>query len=370
VLPVLNLYETWKVILPLAFFLAMIGIAETLMTLEAIDAQIRGNTDGKGNEIMERGLLYPIRKVLLNNPRDPASAQQEVLAQGVGNVLSGLFGTMGGCAMIGQSMINVQTGGDRRLSSVLAGVLTLLVIISLSPVIGIIPLGSLVGVMVCVSYHTFEFSSLGWMLNSVFGGGRTFFGFLRRDGCLSKFFYGEEEESTTDPKKNLGPESVHIEVSTDGEPSLCEVTTDEEAVARASEVITDEEAEVEDSENRPLTSGGSRLESSKLDKIHSSSSSIVRSPRPQVSKVHNETDITSKEEKLSDLNIMDTLVIVLTVVLTIKTNLAVAVLAGAFASNLERYIRRNKFFTNCVRPKTEMSSTGMTKMKENKITKK
>jgi len=131
------------------------------MTLEAIDAALNRKTDGEAIYMMKRDFFYPIKKVLLNDPRDPASAQQEMFAQGVGNIVSGLFATMGGCAMIGQSMINVENGGDRKLSSVVAGVFTLLIIVSLSPAIGIIPLGSLVGVMVCVSYHTFEFSSVG-----------------------------------------------------------------------------------------------------------------------------------------------------------------------------------------------------------------
>merc|ERR1719285_341898 len=141
------------------------------------------------------------------------------VGQGVGNILSGLFGSMGGCAMIGQSMINVHNGGDKRLSSVVAGVFTLLVILSLSPIIGIVPLGSLVGVMVCVSYHTFEFSSLGWMLNSFIGGGKTLFGILKRDGCLSNFFWGKEEERETDSKKKLDPDVLYPVVSTDGEPA-------------------------------------------------------------------------------------------------------------------------------------------------------
>merc|ERR1719419_788545 len=218
----------------------MIGIVESLMTLEAIDAAIKSKTDGKAIYMMKRDFSYRIKKVLLNDPRDLASAQQEMFAQGVGNILSGLFGTMGGCAMIGLSMINVQNGGNRRLSSVLAGLFTLLVILSLAPAIGIIPLGSLVGVMVCVSYHTFEFPSLGWMMNSIVGGGRTFFGMMKKDGCMSKFFYGREEESTRGSENNTVSEIVHIESTNDEEVSYCEVTTDEEAVAKGWEANDEE----------------------------------------------------------------------------------------------------------------------------------
>merc|ERR1719285_905342 len=192
------------------------------------------------------------------------------VGQGVGNILSGLFGSMGGCAMIGQSMINVHNGGDKRLSSVVAGVFTLLVILSLSPIIGIVPLGSLVGVMVCVSYHTFEFSSLGWMVNSVFGGGRTFFGTVKSDGCISKFFYGGEEVCS-DTENDSDCEIVYLESTDDGEPSWCEMNTDEEAVIRGREAT--DSVGVQASECRPLTSsGGSRSGSSKLDKESTSSS--------------------------------------------------------------------------------------------------
>jgi len=355
VLPALNLWETWKVILPLAFFLAMIGIVESLMTLEAIDAAIKSKTDGKAIYMMKRDFSYRIKKVLLNDPRDLASAQQEMFAQGVGNILSGLFATMGGCAMIGQSMINVENGGDRKLSSVVAGVFTLLIIVVLSPAIGIIPLGSLVGVMVCVSYHTFEFSSVGWMLNSLIGGGRTFFGILKSDGCLSKFFYGKEEESATESEKIMKPELSHSEEFKDGETAPCKIDIDKEAFAWASEIVSEEETKVQDSESRPLTSGsgGSGSDSLKLDKIQSCRGSKALSPTSP--KVSNETDITSKEEKLSNLNIMDTMVIVLTIVLTVKMNLAVAVLAGGFTSNVERYVR-HKFLPRFVKASAKISS--------------
>jgi len=372
VLPALDEWGTWKEILPLAFFLAMIGIAETLMTLEAIDAELRDDTDEKTNDSTKKGCLSPIKNLLLNNPKLPAAAQTEVLAQGIGNILSGLFGSMGGCAMIGQSMINVHNGGDKRLSSVIAGFFTLLVILTLSPIIGIIPLGSLVGVMFCVSYHTFEWSSLGWMLNSIFGGGRTFFGLLKSDGCMSKFFYGGEEECASNSENESTSEN--LESTDDGEPSYCEVTTDEEVVItgvkpRGQEVGVETskgspeiielkprgaEVGVEGSEYSSRTSNGSRAGASKLDKVDSVTSSTEHGTKSQVSEISSE----SEEERLSDLNIMDTLVIVLTMVLTMKTNLAIAVLAGAFASNVERYIY-DKFLSSRVCAETEDCNTGM-----------
>jgi len=111
-----------------------------------------------------------------------------------------------------------------------------------------------------------------------------------------------------------------------------------------------------DSESCPLTSrsGGSGSDSLKLDKIQSCGVSKALSPAS--SKVSNETDITSKEEKLSDLNIMDTMVIVLTIVLTVRMNLAVAVLAGGFVSNFERYVR-HKFLPKFVKASAKVSSS-------------
>jgi len=112
-------------------------------------------------------------------------------------------------------------------------------------------------------------------------------------------------------------------------------------VTKGSEA-NDEEVGVEASECRPLRNGGS-----KLDKIDAGTSKKELSSKTMVSEVPNKNVKDRKEEKLSDLNIMDTFVIVLTIILTIKTNLAIAVLAGALVSNFERYIR-NKFFCKCV----------------------
>jgi len=333
VLPPLDVWATWREILPLAFFLAMIGIAESLMTLQAIDAVLHENTVTKTNGGKKGGFLSSIKKALLNDPREPASAQTEVLAQGVGNILSGLFGSMGGCAMIGQSMINVHNGGDKRLSSVMAGFLTLMVILSLSPIIGIIPLGSLVGVMVCVSYHTFEFSSLGWMMNSFFGGGRTFFGMVKSDGCVSKFFYGDEEESTKDPGDNVVSESTHLQVTNFVDKAKIDNTAEEEALTSSSEAINGE-AGKEESEHCTVTIRGFAVDDMQPKTI------TVKVPSKQpVSEVSNPVEKTSLDQKLSDLNMMDTLVILITIILTIKTNLAIAVLAGGFLSNTERCIR-------------------------------
>ncbi|CAD7949416.1 unnamed protein product [Amoebophrya sp. A120] len=113
-----------------AVYLCVIGLTESLMTLEKID------------------------EMLPDSP--PGDARREVLAQGGGNLICGFFGSMGGCAMIGQAMINVRNGGTKRIAGMTAGVGTLLIMVAISPVIGKIPVGSLVGVMWCVSYHTWE----------------------------------------------------------------------------------------------------------------------------------------------------------------------------------------------------------------------
>ncbi len=124
--------ETLGIIAPYAFLMAMVGLLETLLTLNLTD------------EITEsRG--YPDR---------------ESVALGAANMVSGLFGGMGGCAMIGQTVINLSSGGRGRLSGVLAGVMILLFILFLSPLIERIPLAALVGVMFVVSQQTFAWASL------------------------------------------------------------------------------------------------------------------------------------------------------------------------------------------------------------------
>ena len=124
-------WSTLSIILPYAMILAIIGLSESLMTLSLIDE--RTNTHGKGN--------------------------QECLAQGVGNIISGCFQSMGGCAMIGQSMINITSGGRGRLSGIVAGVFLLIFILLLWNYIEMIPLAALVGVMFMVVIETFEWAT-------------------------------------------------------------------------------------------------------------------------------------------------------------------------------------------------------------------
>ncbi|MDH1511145.1 SulP family inorganic anion transporter [Pseudomonas mosselii] len=124
--------ETLKIIAPYAVLMAMVGLLETLLTLNLSD------------EITEsRG--YPDR---------------ECVALGAANMVSGLCGGMGGCAMIGQTVINLSSNGRGRLSGVVAGVMILLFILFLSPLIERIPLAALVGVMFVVAQQTFAWASL------------------------------------------------------------------------------------------------------------------------------------------------------------------------------------------------------------------
>ncbi|ACO80323.1 sulfate transporter [Azotobacter vinelandii CA] len=124
--------ETLGIIAPYAVLMALVGLLETLLTLNLTD------------EITEsRG--YPDR---------------ECAALGAANLVSGLFGGMGGCAMIGQTMINLSSGGRGRLSGVVAGVMILLFVLFLSPLIERIPLAALVGVMFVVAQRTFAWASL------------------------------------------------------------------------------------------------------------------------------------------------------------------------------------------------------------------
>merc|ERR1712060_714150 len=137
-MPPLNI-ETLLAILPISISLAAVGLLESLMTLNLIDEI----TLTKGSTV------------------------RECIGQGVANVICGVLGGMGGCAMLGQSMININSGARTRLSSATAGVVLLLVVMVAYPAINIIPTAALVGVMFNVVVHTFEWRSLKLMLLAV-----------------------------------------------------------------------------------------------------------------------------------------------------------------------------------------------------------
>jgi sulfate permease, SulP family len=124
--------NTLKIIILPAISVAGVGLIESLLTLTIIDEKT--DTRGSGNK--------------------------ESLAQGIANFIAGLFGSMGGCAMIGQSMININSGARGRLSGLVAALTLLMFIMFLSPVIEQIPVAALVGVMFMVAYGTFEWSSI------------------------------------------------------------------------------------------------------------------------------------------------------------------------------------------------------------------
>jgi len=124
--------ETLKIIFPYAIILAAIGLIESLLTLTLIDEVT--NTRGRGN--------------------------RECVGQGIANTVTGMFGGMGGCAMIGQSMINVNSGGHQRLSGIAAALFLLAFILFASSLIEQIPMAALVGVMFIVVIGTFEWSSV------------------------------------------------------------------------------------------------------------------------------------------------------------------------------------------------------------------
>lgn len=128
-------FATLWIILPYSLTLAAVGLIESLMTLTLVDEITE--TRGSGN--------------------------RECLGQGLANILCGFFGGMGGCAMIGQSLINVNSGGRGRLSGIVAAVCLLLFVLFLAPWIEMIPMAALVGVMFMVVIGTFEWASLRMM---------------------------------------------------------------------------------------------------------------------------------------------------------------------------------------------------------------
>ena len=125
--------ETFSIIAPYAVAMALVGILESLMTAKLVD----DITDTHSRKT------------------------RETFGQGVANVLSGLFGGMGGCAMIGQTMINVKASGARtRISTFLAGVFLLILVLVFGDIVAIIPMAALVAVMIVVSIATFDWHSI------------------------------------------------------------------------------------------------------------------------------------------------------------------------------------------------------------------
>ncbi len=125
--------ETLQIIAPFAFAMALVGLLESLMTAKLVDDVTDSHSD----------------------------KTREAWGQGVANMVTGFFGGMGGCAMIGQTMINVKVSGARtRISTFLAGVFLLALVVGLGDLVGIIPMAALVAVMTMVSVGTMDWHSL------------------------------------------------------------------------------------------------------------------------------------------------------------------------------------------------------------------
>lgn len=125
-------WETLMIILPYSAIMAAVGLIESLLTLNIIDEITE--TRGRGNK--------------------------EAVAQGTANILSGLFSGMGGCAMLGQSLINISNGARARLSGIVAAIMLLVFIMFGSSYIELVPMAALTGLMIMVAIGTFEWASL------------------------------------------------------------------------------------------------------------------------------------------------------------------------------------------------------------------
>ena len=125
-------FETLSIIFPYSLALAVVGLLESFMTTTIIDEL----TDTKGDK------------------------KKEARGQGIANMATGCIGGMAGCAMIGQSIINVKSGGRGRLSTFVAGFFLLIMVVFLSDIISVIPMAALVAVMIMVSIGTFDWGSI------------------------------------------------------------------------------------------------------------------------------------------------------------------------------------------------------------------
>ena len=125
-------FETLAIIAPVSFTLAVVGLLESLLTAQLMDDMTDENSD----------------------------TGREARGQGIANLATGFLGGMAGCAMIGQSMINLRSGGRTRLSTLASGVFLLLMILVAGPVVAAIPMAALVAVMIVVAVATFDWSSI------------------------------------------------------------------------------------------------------------------------------------------------------------------------------------------------------------------
>ena len=125
-------FETLRILAPVALTLAAVGLLESLLTAQIVDDM----TD------------------------TPSDKNRECVGQGVANMASAVFGGMGGCAMIGQSGINVSSGARGRLSTLVAGVFLLILLVALQDLLAIVPVAALTAVMVMVSINTFSWASI------------------------------------------------------------------------------------------------------------------------------------------------------------------------------------------------------------------
>jgi sulfate permease, SulP family len=124
--------EILRILLPVAMTLAAVGLLESLLTAQIVDDM----TD------------------------TPSNKNRECVGQGVANMASAVFGGMGGCAMIGQSVINVSSGARGRLSTLVAGSFLLVLLVALQDILAIVPVSALTAVMIMVSINTFSWGSL------------------------------------------------------------------------------------------------------------------------------------------------------------------------------------------------------------------
>jgi SulP family sulfate permease len=124
--------ETLTIIAPFAIAMALVGLMESLMTAKLVDDITDTHSD----------------------------KTRESWGQGVANIVTGFFGGMGGCAMIGQTMINVKSGARTRASTFLAGVFLLILVVALGEIVALVPMAALVGVMIMVAAGTFDWHSI------------------------------------------------------------------------------------------------------------------------------------------------------------------------------------------------------------------
>ncbi len=348
-------HQGWRLFLaclPTACFLVCVGLTESLMTLKEVQSITERGIEGltlpvKPLEIPgvveddeeESGVTDP--KAINSNSKTISRSRNcfpkplhgfrygpmlEVLAQGLANLASGFFGTMGGCCLVGQSMMNVTGGGNSRLAGVIAAFGTLSVIMLFGRFMQFVPISALMGVMFFVSYMSFDWASLGAAYRAFF---------KRREvklGWLEEGSEGKDESKTllVAGKKVDDSDKTNTNSSSSELEKIVVIPTHCDFEAARGQTQSQTEDDI-NKDTEGVRGHDDVSDDGKTDAAESKSES------------------NSEESERLDYTRFDCFVVIVVMAITMghslseMCNLATAVGTGCVLSNVERYIRRRVY---------------------------